>query len=117
MLFRVAAAVRNTRATNSLVDFCYTIDGRFGACINLKTRIWDIAPAALILPEAGGKFTHLDGSGITFDLGAQGVNRNYMILGASARLHAKLVSLTRRHFLCQTGSRILEPVELPADSR
>ena len=95
LLFRVSAAVRNTRTTNSLVDFCYTVDGRFGGCINLKTRIWDIAPVALILPEAGGKFTHLDGSRIGFELDARGVNRNYVILGASARLHAKLVALTR----------------------
>jgi len=95
LLFRVAAAVRNTRTTNSLVDFCYTVDGRLGGCINLKTRIWDIAPVALILPEAGGKFTYLDGSRIVFDLDAQGINRNYMILGGSARLHAKLAALTR----------------------
>jgi myo-inositol-1(or 4)-monophosphatase len=97
LLFRVAAAVRNTRATNLLVDFCYTVDGRLGGCINLKTRIWDIAPVALILPEAGGKFTHLDGSRIVFDLGAQGINRNYVVLGGSASLHAKLARLTRRY--------------------
>jgi myo-inositol-1(or 4)-monophosphatase len=96
LLFRVAAAVRNTRATNSLVDFCYTVDGRFGGCVNLKTRIWDIAPVALILPEAGGKFTCLDGSPILFDLDATGIDRNYPVLGGSARLHAKLAALTRR---------------------
>ena len=77
------------------MDFCYTVDGRFGGCINLKTKIWDIAPVALILPEAGGKLTYLDGSRIVFELGARGVSRNYVILGGSARLHAKLVTLTR----------------------
>jgi myo-inositol-1(or 4)-monophosphatase len=97
LLFRVSAAVRNTRTTNSLVDFCYTIDGRFGGCINLKTKIWDIAPVALILPEAGGKFTHLDGSRIVFELDPRGMNRNYAVLGGSAELHAKLAALTRRH--------------------
>jgi myo-inositol-1(or 4)-monophosphatase len=96
LLFRIAAAVRNTRTTNSLVDFCYTVDGRFGGCINLKTKIWDIAPVALILPEAGGKFTYLDGSRIVFELDARGISRNYMILGGSARLHAKLAALTSK---------------------
>jgi myo-inositol-1(or 4)-monophosphatase len=95
LLFRVAAAVRNTRTTNSLVDFCYTVDGRFGGCINLKTKIWDIAPVALILPEAGGTFTHLDGSRLLFELDAQGINRDYVVLGGSAKLHAKLAALTR----------------------
>ena len=94
MLFRVAAAVRNTRTTNSLVDFCYTVDGRFGGCINLKTKIWDIAPVALILQEAGGKFTYLDGSRIVFELDAEGFNCNYVVLGGSAKLHAKLAKLT-----------------------
>jgi myo-inositol-1(or 4)-monophosphatase len=97
LLFRVSAAVRNTRTTNSLVDFCYTVDGRFGGCINLKTKIWDIAPVALILPEAGGRFTYLDGSPIVFELGAAGIERNYPVLGGSARLHAKLAALTRRY--------------------
>jgi myo-inositol-1(or 4)-monophosphatase len=93
LLFRVAAAVRNTRTTNSLVDFCYTIDGRFGGCMNLKTMIWDIAPVALILPEAGGRFTHLDGSPIAFTLDEDAVNRQYAILGASVRLHPQLARL------------------------
>lgn len=97
LLFRVAAAVRNTRATNSLVDFCYTVDGRFGGCINLKTKIWDIAPVALILPEAGGKFTCLNGSRIVFELEERGVDRDYMILGGSIGLHAKLAALTRAY--------------------
>ena len=97
LLFRVAAAVRNTRTTNSLVDFCYTVDGRFGGCINLKTKIWDIAPVALILPEAGGKFTHLDGGQIVFELDARGMSRDYVILGASAALHAKLAALASRY--------------------
>jgi len=97
LLFRVAAAVRNTRGTNSLVDFCYTVDGRFGGCINLKTKLWDIAPVALILPEAGGKFTCLGGSRIVFELEEPGVARDYLILGGSIGLHAKLAALTRAY--------------------
>jgi len=74
-----------------------TVDGRFGGCINLKTKIWDIAPVALILPEAGGKFTYLDGNQIRFELDARGMSRDYMILGGSSGLHAKLAALTSRH--------------------
>jgi myo-inositol-1(or 4)-monophosphatase len=95
LLFRISRAVRNTRGTNSLVDFCYTIDGRFGACINLKTMIWDIAPVSVILPEAGGKFTYVDGRPISFELDARSAKREYPILGASARLHPQLARLTR----------------------
>jgi myo-inositol-1(or 4)-monophosphatase len=92
LLQRVSSTVRNTRATNSLVDFCYTVDGRLGACINLKTMIWDIVPVALMLPEAGGKFTYLTGEDIAFSLEDDCMKREYAVLGASQELHAKLLA-------------------------
>jgi myo-inositol-1(or 4)-monophosphatase len=95
LLTRVAGGVRNTRATNSLVDFCLTVDGRFGGCINLNCRIWDIVPISLLLPEAGGKFTNLQGERIQFDLGPKAGGRVYEVLGASRALHSKLLRLTR----------------------
>jgi myo-inositol-1(or 4)-monophosphatase len=95
LLFRVSGAVRNTRTTNSLVDFCYTIDGRLGGCINLKTKIWDIVPVSLILPEAGGKFTDLEGKRIAFQLDQNAGQRDYPVLGAARQLHPKLVALIR----------------------
>ena len=32
--------IRNLRGTNCLIDFCYTADGKLGACINQTTKIW-----------------------------------------------------------------------------
>ncbi len=90
LLRRVSARVRNVRATNSLVDFCYTIDGRLGGAINLNTKIWDIAPVSLVLPEAGGLFTGLDGKPLKFDLTASACSRSYKILGAARQLHTRL---------------------------
>ncbi len=95
LLMRVATGVRNTRATNSLVDFCYCIDGRLGACINLKCMIWDIVPVSLMLPEAGGTLTGLDGSPIKFELGRGHFGKVYTIVGASRKLHSKLLSRVR----------------------
>lgn len=95
MLVRVGAGVRNTRATNSLVDFSCTIDGRFGGCVNLNCKIWDIVPAALMVPEAGGRFTDLRGRPIDFRLGQARPEHTYEVLGASRILHPKLVRLLR----------------------
>ena len=91
MLYRVSAKVRDTRATNSLVDFCYTCDGRLGACINLKGKVWDIAPLVLILPEAGGKLTDPNGRDLVLRLDAQASEHDYAVLGANPTLHAELV--------------------------
>ncbi len=91
LLFRVSGVVRNVRTTNSLLDFCYTVDGRLGGCLNLKTMIWDIVPVSLMLPEAGGRFTNLEGREIEFDLGPRASAREYAVLGGSPVLHQKLL--------------------------
>jgi myo-inositol-1(or 4)-monophosphatase len=96
LLHRVLNGVRNVRATNCLVDFCYTLEGRLGGCLNLNTKIWDIAPLALMLPEAGGRLTDLQGSEIVFRLDAEPFDRNYTILGASPTLHPQLLALIRQ---------------------
>ncbi len=96
LLHRVATGVRNIRATNCLLDFCYTIDGRLGGCINFNTRIWDIAPASLMLPEAGGRLSDLNGKEIFFGLEAEPCTQNYMVLSASKLLHPQLITLVNQ---------------------
>jgi myo-inositol-1(or 4)-monophosphatase len=91
LLRRVASGVRNIRATNSVVDFCYTMDGRLGGCVNLNAKIWDIVPVALMIPEAGGRITDLFGDRLRFDLSAP--QKSYTIVGSSRALHGKLLAL------------------------
>lgn len=93
LLHRVVSRVRNIRSTNCLIDFCFTLDGRLGACLNLNTKIWDIAPLALMLPEAGGRLTDLAGREIQFRLDAEPFDRNYTVLGANPVLHAALLEV------------------------
>lgn len=91
-LTRLVTGVRNVRMTNSLVDFCYTVDGRLGACVNQNTKIWDIAPAWLLLREAGGVLTDTAGDPLHFTLGAD-YDRSYAVVGASLVLHLQIVRL------------------------
>jgi len=87
----LAARARNLRGTNSLVDFCYTLEGHFGAAVNLNTKLWDIVPISLILPEAGGIFSGLDGKPLKFDLSESTGDRAYEILASARPLHRPLV--------------------------
>jgi len=86
---------RNVRHTNCLLDFCYTLDGHLGACVNQHCKIWDIAPACLLFPEAGGKFTDLKGDEIRLKLNQTEYLRNYAVIGANPVLHRQVLNLAR----------------------
>ena len=94
-LSRLVNRVRNIRGTNSAVDFCYTVDGRLGACVNHDTKIWDIAPFQIALEEAGGRLSDREGRKIRFDLTGDPCGVNYSIIGASPVLQRKLAALAR----------------------
>lgn len=91
ILKSLSKKVRNIRSTNSLVDFCYTADGRLGAAINQTTKIWDIAVPWLMISEAGGRVTDIQGKEIEFDLSAGAFDRNYTILASGSGLHSPLM--------------------------
>jgi myo-inositol-1(or 4)-monophosphatase len=86
---------RNVRLTNSLQDFAYTLDGQFGACVNQRCMIWDIAPACLLFPEAGGLFTDLQGRDIRLELDPEKYLRSYAVVGANPALHEQVVKLAK----------------------
>jgi fructose-1,6-bisphosphatase/inositol monophosphatase family enzyme len=79
--------------TNCLVDFCSTVDGRLGVCLNQMTRIWDIAPFVLMFPEAGGVLTDQQGNPIHLKLDAAPGDHNYAVLGGNRRLHRQVLAL------------------------
>lgn len=85
--------IRNLRGTNCLIDFCYTADGKFGACINQTTKIWDIAGPGLLIEEAGGIVTDIFGNPFDFSLNETSFNRNFTIVCSNKMLHAKLIKI------------------------
>lgn len=58
------ASLRNFGA--SALDWCYTAAGRFDIYLHGKQKFWDYAAGALILEEAGGKLSRIEGA---FDAG------------------------------------------------
>ncbi len=92
---RVVNNVRNIRSTNSLVDFCYTADGKLGACINQTTKIWDIAGPALLVEEAGGIVTDIDGKPLNFKFNDENHMRNFTIIASNKILHPELIKLVK----------------------
>jgi len=91
ILKKLSKRVRNIRSTNSLVDFCYTADGRLGATLNQTTKIWDIAVPWLMINEGEGKVTDIRGQEIHFDLSAKGFGQNYTIVASAAGIHSQIL--------------------------
>ncbi len=90
---RLVQSVRNMRSTNCLVDFCYTADGKLGACANQTTKIWDIAAPVLLVEEAGGIATNLKGEAFNFSVSENDYDRNFEIVASNKILHPKLIEL------------------------
>jgi myo-inositol-1(or 4)-monophosphatase len=79
-------SARNIRCTNSLVDFLYVAEGKFGGVINLFTRIWDISALILIIEEAGGSMLDVSGDEIEYRLDESSPSRNFPVMAGSPEI-------------------------------
>jgi myo-inositol-1(or 4)-monophosphatase len=79
----IVKSCRNIRSTNSLVDFIYVAEGKFGGCINLLTRVWDISALGLIISEAGGCMKDVEGNNIQFSMDDHLFDRNFPVIAGS----------------------------------
>jgi myo-inositol-1(or 4)-monophosphatase len=98
MISQLVKNVRNLRSTNCIIDFCYTADGKLGACMNQTTKIWDIAGPGLIIEEAGGKVTDTKGNQFDFSLNADNYDRNFTIVASNKVLHSELIKILNNGF-------------------
>lgn len=56
------ASIAVRRLGSAALDLCYVAAGRFGGYWEFIVRPWDIAAGALLVEEAGGRVTAIDGS-------------------------------------------------------
>jgi myo-inositol-1(or 4)-monophosphatase len=82
---RRARAVR--RLGSAALDLCYVAAGRFDAFWEQHLKPWDVAAGALIVEEAGGQVTGMDGS--PFDPSAA------HLVASNGRIHDQLLAVIR----------------------
>ena len=80
---KTAQAIR--RDGSAALDLCYVALGRFDGFWEIKLKPWDMAAGILIVSEAGGKVTGLDG--LPFDL-----NRGD-ILASNVLIHDEMLKI------------------------
>ncbi len=72
---------------SAALDLCHLAAGRLDAYWELDLEAWDMAAGALIVSEAGGKLSKIDGS--PFDVHGR------QMLASNGRLHAAMLDLIR----------------------
>jgi myo-inositol-1(or 4)-monophosphatase len=77
---------RNVRCTNSVLDYNYVAEGKLGGCINMYSKIWDIAAPYVLIKEAGGIFKGLDFNEIKFELSSEQMFKNYSVLTGNSTI-------------------------------
>jgi myo-inositol-1(or 4)-monophosphatase len=81
-----ARAVR--RLGSAAIDLCYVAAGRMDGFWESDLKPWDIAGGALIVAEAGGRVTGMDGGGFDSRVGH--------VLATNGRLHEAMLDIVRR---------------------
>lgn len=84
-LFLRCAGIRRVGAAS--LDLCWTAEGIFDGFWEHRLSPWDIAAGALIIEEAGGKFTGFTGENDYLDSGN--------VLGANPHIHAAMLDIIR----------------------
>jgi myo-inositol-1(or 4)-monophosphatase len=82
---RTARAVR--RLGSAAIDLAYVACGRFDGFWEVRLNPWDISAGALMIEEAGGKVTALDGA--PFD------SRRGEITASNGRVHGQMLDVIR----------------------
>jgi myo-inositol-1(or 4)-monophosphatase len=72
---------------SAALTVCYLAEGKLDAYFSMRISAWDIAAAKLILEEAGGKFTKLDGK--TWSL------YDRKVAGSNTLLHNNLINILK----------------------
>jgi myo-inositol-1(or 4)-monophosphatase len=80
-----ARAVR--RLGSAALDLCYVAAGRMDGFWESDLKAWDIAGGALIVAEAGGRVTGMDGSSFS--------SRGGHVLATNGRLHDAMLTVIR----------------------
>jgi myo-inositol-1(or 4)-monophosphatase len=82
----IVKSSRNIRSTNSLVDFIYVAEGKFGGVVNLYTKVWDISGLGLIISEAGGIMKNIDGNDIQYSVCEELIQENFPVIAGSPEI-------------------------------
>ncbi|MFC6647031.1 inositol monophosphatase family protein [Granulicella cerasi] len=91
------------RAGSAAIDLAYVACGRLDGYWEFKLNPWDTSAGYLLVEEAGGKITHIDGAKFTLD--------SVEVLATNGNIHDEMQAL----FMQMMAGEGLEPIPTPAE--
>jgi myo-inositol-1(or 4)-monophosphatase len=86
----IILGIRSLRSSNSAYDLALVANGKYGACLNQTSKIWDNVAPHIIIEEAGGVFTDFYGQPQDYTNPTEKVDLNFTWCTAPPALHAEL---------------------------
>jgi myo-inositol-1(or 4)-monophosphatase len=85
------------RAGSAALDMAYVAAGRLDGYWEFKVSAWDVAAGILLVREAGGMATYVDGAPLTLE-------RKFHILASNGRLHEQMLAVIRETEAATVGA-------------
>lgn len=91
--------IRNLRNSGcEAIDGMYVAEGVYGGRINRNSKIWDNVAPHIIVEEAGGLWTQIDGSPMVYTNPLQRLSDNFMNIASAPSVHQQLVTLANSSY-------------------
>lgn len=95
ILGRLVNSIQNLRSSNSVYDAMMVASGKFGGYANQSMRIWDVVGPQIIIEEAGGKVTDIEGNSINYKNHMEKIRDHFTFLSASNILHSQILEVIK----------------------
>lgn len=85
----------NIRASASTFDMAMVAEGMYGAFTSTRGMIWDCVGPHIVIEEAGGTFTHFDGSSIDYSNPLEKSEQQFSYFMANPSIHQQIASILK----------------------
>lgn len=96
LLADIVLQIRNVRNGGSCFDTAMVATGKYGACLNRTSKIWDNVAQQIIVIEAGGIYTDFFGKPIDYSNPLSKIRDNFTFCAASPELHRQLQEVVHK---------------------
>lgn len=96
LLADIVLNIRNLRISGSVFDAAMVAKGKFGAYLNLTSKIWDNVGAHILIEEAGGVYTDFFGKPMDYSNPVSRSEQNFTWCATTPELHKQIQEIINK---------------------